>query len=322
MSNKIQNINGSLSIAERFRRLVPYVTYYVVGNNDNNDEQYSYRNPNPSIRRPPLPANNFYYENEAKPQRPQQKQPTQYQQNYQILNQQYQQHTTPQYIRFPSSQKIRRPIVIATSEMPQFTAQTEKSYDYYYDYSQTTLKPILQSNPIKYEYGFLPTIPPTPYSPPELELFSTKAKKLRKPKPKIPTPITTTTDKYGALNELLNGYDLGNRLSNKITPENIGSSIQTLSAVLQILQNEADEQVQPKTPEPEYNPVDSIDEYDTGDEGNQGRPGTDYPTLSIIPKTNFDCKTQRYKGFFGDPETRCQVFIIFKNAIKGYILIA
>lgn len=320
LSNKIQYVNGSLSIAERFRRLVPYVTYYVVGNNDNDDEQYRYRNPNPSKHRP-LPANNFYYENEGIPQRPQQKQPTQYQQNYQIPNHQYQQYTTPQYLRFPTSQKIRKPIVIATTEMPQYTVQTEKSYDYYYDYSQTTLKPILKPNPIKYEYGFLPTIPPTPYSPPEQEFFSTKPKKLKIPKPKIPTPIitTTTTDKYGALNEILNGYDLGNRLSNKITPENIGSSIQTLSAVLQILQNEADEQIKPKKPQPEYNP-DSIDEYDTGDLGNQGRPGTDYPTLSVIPKTRFDCKTQRYKGFFGDPETRCQVLNVFKNALKDNIL--
>lgn len=297
-----------MSTAERFRRLVPYVTYYVVGNNENNDIQYQYQN---SYQSTPNPlTNNFYFQNERNPQ---QKRPAQHQNNYLIPNNIHQHHTTSEYLRFPSSSKFRRPIVIPTSEMP-YTIQTEKAYHYYNEYSHTSPKPILQQHPIKYNHGFLPTIPPTysPYSPPEQEQFSTKAKKLRRPKPKRPTtPITTTTttDKYGALNELLTGYDLGNRLSNKITAENIGSNIQTLSDVLQILQKEADVQVRPKKPKPQYRP-DPIDEYDTGDVGNPGRPGIDYPTLSIIPKTSFDCKTQRYKGFFGDPETHCQVYNI------------
>ncbi|CAG9787258.1 unnamed protein product [Diatraea saccharalis] len=42
--------------------------------------------------------------------------------------------------------------------------------------------------------------------------------------------------------------------------------------------------------------------------GTPGRPGVDYPILTIIPQTAFNCKTQRYKGFFADPETRCQVW--------------
>ncbi|KAJ8724468.1 hypothetical protein PYW08_015942 [Mythimna loreyi] len=48
----------------------------------------------------------------------------------------------------------------------------------------------------------------------------------------------------------------------------------------------------------------------TSDEegGTPGRPGLDYPILTTIPTTSFDCKTQRYKGFFADPETRCQVW--------------
>jgi hypothetical protein len=41
--------------------------------------------------------------------------------------------------------------------------------------------------------------------------------------------------------------------------------------------------------------------------GTPGRPGVDYPTYSSIPETSFTCKNQRYKGFFGDPETSCQV---------------
>ena len=38
-----------------------------------------------------------------------------------------------------------------------------------------------------------------------------------------------------------------------------------------------------------------------------GRPGIDYPTLSTIPQTSFHCKMQRFKGFFADPESHCQV---------------
>ncbi|CAH1724290.1 unnamed protein product [Aphis gossypii] len=257
--NKSQNVNEtSLSTAERFRRLIPYVTYYVVGNNDQNDVpyQYQYQNPNPNSNTPrPLQKNNFYFQNERKPQQTQQPD-NQYQHNYQISNQQIhqisnqqihqQQHATSAgYLRFPSSPKTKRPIVITTTEMPYRIHQTESSYNYYYDYSQTSPKPIV----IKHgnHPGFLPTIPSASNSFPvqEHQRFSAKVKKQRRPKPKRPTtPITTTTttDKYGALNELLNGYDLGNRLSNKITAENIGSSIQTLSAVLQLLQNEADEQ--------------------------------------------------------------------------------
>lgn len=47
----------------------------------------------------------------------------------------------------------------------------------------------------------------------------------------------------------------------------------------------------------------------TSDEegGTPGHPGIDYPILTVIPPTKFNCKTQRYKGFFADPETRCQV---------------
>lgn len=273
----------------------------MVGNNDNHDVQYRYQNPDPNSNTPRPQTNNFYFQGERIPQP---KQPIQYQPSYQISNQQY---TTPDYLRFPSSPKTRRPIVIAPTQTP-YKIQTEKAYDYYYDYSQTSPRPFLQSNSIAYDHGFLPTIPPTTASPPGQDFYYTKSKTPSRPKPKKQTtPIAiTTTDKYGALNKVLNGYDLGNRLSNKITAENIDSSIQTLSAVLQILQKEADEQTRPKKPKPEY-PPETIDEYDTGDVGNPGRPGIDYPTLAVIPKTSFDCKTQRYKGFFGDPETHCQV---------------
>jgi len=43
----------------------------------------------------------------------------------------------------------------------------------------------------------------------------------------------------------------------------------------------------------------------------RGKPHVDYPAYAVIPETNFTCKDQRYKGFFGDPATRCQVSIFF-----------
>lgn len=39
----------------------------------------------------------------------------------------------------------------------------------------------------------------------------------------------------------------------------------------------------------------------------RGKPNVDYPAYAVIPKTEFTCTTQRYKGFFGDPDTGCQV---------------
>jgi hypothetical protein len=38
-----------------------------------------------------------------------------------------------------------------------------------------------------------------------------------------------------------------------------------------------------------------------------GMPGIDYPIFGEIPITDFDCMKQRYKGFFADTETKCQV---------------
>ncbi|CAG7732873.1 unnamed protein product [Allacma fusca] len=39
-----------------------------------------------------------------------------------------------------------------------------------------------------------------------------------------------------------------------------------------------------------------------------GVPGVDYPILSEIPFTGFDCQLQRYKGFFADVDTKCQAW--------------
>ncbi|KAL4713010.1 hypothetical protein ACJJTC_014644 [Scirpophaga incertulas] len=69
-------------------------------------------------------------------------------------------------------------------------------------------------------------------------------------------------------------------------------------------------------------PVFSGPGFDNGDNGIYengdysaipGEPGTDYPILSEIPKTNFRCDAQQYPGYYADVETRCQVFYVCAN---------
>uniref|UniRef100_A0A182QNF9 Chitin-binding type-2 domain-containing protein n=1 Tax=Anopheles farauti TaxID=69004 RepID=A0A182QNF9_9DIPT len=50
-------------------------------------------------------------------------------------------------------------------------------------------------------------------------------------------------------------------------------------------------------------------------QGLVGRPGIDFPVLTHIPRTVFDCKTHG-NGYFADLETRCQVFHICDDGKK------
>ncbi|XP_053664848.1 uncharacterized protein LOC128713998 [Anopheles marshallii] len=50
-------------------------------------------------------------------------------------------------------------------------------------------------------------------------------------------------------------------------------------------------------------------------QGLVGRPGIDFPVLTHIPKTIFDCKSHG-NGYFADLETRCQVFHICDDGKK------
>jgi hypothetical protein len=141
-----------------------------------------------------------------------------------------------------------------------------------------------------------------------------------------------------SLGDILRKLQESNHLPKTLTPDNIDNSIRTL---VKILNNLKASQV---TRIPEHNqvhvpqPNDDYDysEYDshspeviqTGEPGpntglffenivvivyfidfifNIGRPGIDFPIYNEIPQTNFSCKEQRYKGFFGDPESGCQV---------------
>ncbi|XP_060527021.1 uncharacterized protein LOC132702439 isoform X2 [Cylas formicarius] len=109
-----------------------------------------------------------------------------------------------------------------------------------------------------------------------------------------------------------------NALPQTLTPDNIDSSIKTLVKILEELRTRQ-KQRRPPIIHDEYD-EDIYNEagvdlggpdgegFDTPDGGTPGRPGVDYPALSTIPPTSFSCKTQRYKGFFGDPDTNCQVW--------------
>ncbi|XP_015037252.2 ataxin-2 homolog isoform X4 [Drosophila pseudoobscura] len=131
-----------------------------------------------------------------------------------------------------------------------------------------------------------------------------------------------------SLAEILHKLQASNHLPQTLTPDNIDNSIKTL---IRILQNLKQTQTIAHNP-PQHHETklssSSHDDYDyntdsgedhapaTGsDKGpnkhpgpSTGRAGIDYPNYSVIPQTSFECTKQRYKGFFGDPETNCQVW--------------
>ncbi|XP_034487816.1 trithorax group protein osa [Drosophila innubila] len=141
-----------------------------------------------------------------------------------------------------------------------------------------------------------------------------------------------------SLAEILHKLQASNHLPQTLTPDNIDNSIKTLIRILQNLK-----QTQTIVPNPpqhhETKPSSSSNNHDydyntdTEEEHPEttvaghadadlqhlskpnkhpgpttGRAGIDYPNYAEIPKTSFECTQQRYKGFFGDPETNCQVW--------------
>ncbi|XP_018577511.1 collagen alpha-1(III) chain-like, partial [Anoplophora glabripennis] len=66
--------------------------------------------------------------------------------------------------------------------------------------------------------------------------------------------------------------------------------------------------------QPRYYNGESSFEEDEGDySAIPGQPGRDYPILSEVPETSFDCDDQEYRGYYADVETRCQIFHICAN---------
>ncbi|XP_037030053.1 mediator of RNA polymerase II transcription subunit 15 isoform X2 [Bradysia coprophila] len=152
------------------------------------------------------------------------------------------------------------------------------------------------------------------------------------PNPTPSTSVSHASSEYGStsVSEVLRKLQETNLLPQTLNAENIDDSIQTLVQILNNLkQSQYVAEIPPQQHQsvdyPEPNDDDAIRHQSDYDEVNDkpnnevnssgespgpntGRPGIDYPNLSEIPQTNFNCKEQRYKGFFGDPETHCQVW--------------
>lgn len=141
----------------------------------------------------------------------------------------------------------------------------------------------------------------------------------------------STTEDPNNLGLILKRLQDNNALPHTLTPDNIDNSIKTLVRILSALKKQQ-KFVRPivveedPTTSRDYgedfqneagvglggNFESSIQHFpeDTPEGGTPGKPGVDYPALSSIPPTSFNCKTQRYKGFFGDPDTHCQVSLL------------
>ncbi|XP_073813418.1 uncharacterized protein isoform X2 [Musca autumnalis] len=140
-----------------------------------------------------------------------------------------------------------------------------------------------------------------------------------------------------SLAEILHKLQETNHLPHTLTPDNIDNSIKTLIRILNnlkktqtIVANPPQHHEQSPSISPDYDYATGSDEQDGQELPHQdddvrlspipantpnkhpgpstGRPGIDYPNYAAIPQTSFDCSQQRYKGFFGDPETNCQVW--------------
>ncbi|XP_055852556.1 uncharacterized protein LOC129916566 isoform X2 [Episyrphus balteatus] len=139
--------------------------------------------------------------------------------------------------------------------------------------------------------------------------------------PKDPLPDLKTL----SLAEILRKLQESNHLPQTLTPDNIDNSIRTLIRILHNLkgsQTIVDDPPQHHDQDYDYNNNNNDEDEGTPAQQdlsasilpgakpgpNSGRPGIDYPNLDRIPVTSFDCQQQRYKGFFGDPETNCQVW--------------
>ncbi|XP_055587741.1 uncharacterized protein LOC129740153 isoform X2 [Uranotaenia lowii] len=180
---------------------------------------------------------------------------------------------------------------------------------------------------------------------PETHRYVVQSRPVYRPPP-TPTQIVDTASSSGStsLADLLKKLQDSNHLPKTLTPDNIDNSIRTLVKILNNLKashqahnqpsqaypedHQEEEHYQPKPlqkPSPPTHVVDEVEEDDhryslppkpttvsavgsTPPGPNSGRPGIDYPNLAEIPETSFSCKEQRYKGFFGDPETNCQVW--------------
>ncbi|XP_037952880.1 LIM and SH3 domain protein Lasp [Teleopsis dalmanni] len=225
----------------------------------------------------------------------------------------------------------RRPTIIA----PQLsnTAYSNKP-----NYKQVAIK--LQSSN-DYEEGIESTptpqqletehVTPTPTSAKLPAYYAGDSNKNQQHAPQsIPDPNQLPDIRSSSLAEILHKLQASNHLPQTLTADNIDNSIKTLITILNNLKQT--QTIVANPPQHHETPTNAAD-YDYNAGGSQeehgtpptinvltpikpnkhpgpstGRPGIDYPNYAEIPQTSFDCTQQRYKGFFGDPETNCQVW--------------
>ncbi|XP_076258914.1 uncharacterized protein LOC143195545 [Rhynchophorus ferrugineus] len=142
---------------------------------------------------------------------------------------------------------------------------------------------------------------------PQYESVSVETTKAVTPTPDI---SVDNDDNSQNLANILRKLQESNALPQTLTPDNIDNSIKTLVKILNVLRQKQKEHKPIVVPDyqTEINNEASVDLYDSTAGGTPGKPGIDYPALSSIPTTSFNCKTQRYKGFFADTDTNCQVW--------------
>lgn len=210
--------------------------------------------------------------------------------------------------------------IYITTICPEFESPKPQSYQVYNFVNQDHIQPITIADITQYEndknqFNDNRKKPLIVYQPQQIQ------------RPVLFVPETKQT----SLDTLLKKLQASNTLPQTLTTDNIDNSIRTLVKILGglkkpqkftkpiVVADESDEYVEQEVDNNETTsgaPESSVEMYpaDTEEGGTPGRPGVDYPALSSIPQTSFNCKTQRYKGFFGDPDTNCQV-IITKNLV-------
>lgn len=247
--------------------------------------------------------------------------------NQPMRNVQYKKQQNPSYVREQHKQlssiknyfnrylqpnrqiKHRQPYTLKSSR-PQYTVPKEESYVQIQSNFEPTHEATQRTKTYKADPNTVLTItksqeiryfPQDPISPPSLGLEFESS-----------VPVLKTNDNNG-LTDLFDEHQLPKVLPQKDTPQ-IGLSPESLSSILKRLKKI---KTHPNyvVPTSEDDTLDNVKDYSPFQtEGSTpGRAGIDYPVYGEIPETRFDCKNQRYKGFFGDPDTNCQVTLQISN---------
>lgn len=197
------------------------------------------------------------------------------------------------------------------------------------NYSSKTL-PKNYYEPYKH-YVNVQQIKDSPIYKPQPTTIAPKLKSVVNPSPQPPIIVATHENHQtvaqpeynkNSLSDILKKLQASNHLPHTLTPDNIDNSIKTLVRILNNLkQTQTAQNNSPQNHQAvdyDYNETDHEEElggYNSHPDSKHiqqgptsGKPGIDYPALHKIPETSFSCKEQRYKGFFGDPETNCQVW--------------